>query len=214
MQRARSPEAKAERVALILDATAEWFDAAGADLTLDQVAESAGLTRTTLYGYAATREELLVLLSERELTAWFADVEPALRRQRSATGIARTLTDTLLATARLAPLLALCGTVFERNISPAAALRWKQMLHDRLLAVGATIDVAAAAQPGSGARLLLHTYAAVTGLHAVAFPPTVAAKAIADGGLGALRIDYPTELRSAIHAAATTLLKPHRKVTS
>ena len=213
MQRARSAEAKAERFALILDATAEWFDAVGADLTLDQVAESAGLTRTTLYGYAATREELLVLLTERELTLWFADVDARLRRQRTNAGIARVLADTLLETPRVAPLLALCGTVFERNISPGAALRWKRLLHDQLLVVGATIDAVANAQPGCGARLLLHTYASVTGLHSVAFPPAVAAKAIADGGLDALCIDYSHELRTALNAAAAVLLKPNRKAT-
>lgn len=211
MQRARSDEAKAERLSAILDATAEWFDRAGSDLTLDQVAATAGLTRTTLYGYAATREELLVLLTGRELNEWFDDVTPMLRRCRTSVGVARTLTDTLLAAPRLAPLLALCGTVFERNISGDAAIAWKQNLHDYLLQTGSVIDLATRSRTGAGARLLLHVYASVTGLHGVAFPPPVAAKAIADAGLTGLLISHDAELRLAITALTSTLLQPAQR---
>jgi AcrR family transcriptional regulator len=211
MLRARSDEAKAKRLAVILDAAAEWFDAAGTDLTLDQVAVTAGLTRTTLYGYAATREELLILLTGRELDAWFAQVTPMLRRCRTSVGVARALTDTLLASPRLAPLLALCGTVFERNISADAAIGWKQSLHDHLVHTGSVIDLATRSRAGAGARLLLHVYASLTGLHSVAFPPPIAAKAIADAGLTGLVINHEAELRLAITALAATLLQPAQR---
>lgn len=211
MQRARSDEAKAERLGSILDSTAEWFDVAGPDLTLDQVAATAGLTRTTLYGYAATREEVLVLLTARELDEWFAVVTPLLRRCRTSIGVARSLTDTLLATARLVPLLALCGTVFERNISLDAARAWKQKLHDHLLSTGVVIDIATRSRHGSGSRLLLHVYAAATGLHGIAFPPPTAAKAIADAGLTGMTIDAEAELRLAITALASSILQPAQR---
>lgn len=211
MQRARSDEAKAERLGAILDATAQWFDVAGPDLTLDQVAATAGLTRTTLYGYAATREEVLVMLTSRELDEWFDEVTPLLRRCRTSIGVARSLTDTLLATARLVPLLALCGTVLERNISLDAARRWKQNLHDHLLASGTVIDIATRSRAGSGARLLLHVHASATGLHGIAFPSPIAAKAIADAGLTGMLIDPGAELRLAITALASTILQPAQR---
>ncbi len=215
MKRARSDEAKAERLSVILDAAAHWFDAVGHDLTLDQVAVTAGLTRTTLYGYASTREEVLILLSARELDTWFGVVNPLLRRCRTAMGIARTLTDTLVACGRLAPLLALCGTVLERNISLDAATSWKQNLHDRLLETGAIIDSSTRSRDGSGVRLLLHTYASLTGLNGVASPPPIAAKAIADAALHGLRIDFETELRVAVAVFASSFLQPaQRKSTS
>lgn len=215
MLRARSDEAKAERLGAILDATAQWFDVAGPDLTLDQVAATAGLTRTTLYGYAATREEVLVLLTARELNIWFAVVTPMLRRCRTSIGVARSLTDTLLGTARLVPLLALCATMFERNISLDAAVLWKRGLHNHLIAAGSVIDVATRSRSGSGARLLLHVHASATGLHSIAFPPAVAAKAIADAGLAAMRIDTEAELRLAITSLAFAILQPaQRKQTS
>jgi AcrR family transcriptional regulator len=212
MLRARSDEAKAMRLEVILDAAAHWFDAVGPDLTLDQIAITAGLTRTTLYGYAATREEVLILLTARELDAWFAAVDPPLRRCRTSMGVARTLADTLMEADRLAPLLALCGTSFERNISLDAATTWKLNLHGHLIKTGTLIDRATRSRDGSGARLLLHVYASVTGLHSIAHPPPIAAKAIAEAGLSALRIDHEAELRMAIAALASTLLQPaHRR---
>lgn len=191
-------------------AAEQCFGSLGPELTLDQVAAATGLTRTTLYGYAATREELLVLLTERELDRWFNVVTPALRRAKTSTGVARAICAHIVDQPRLPPLLALCGSVFERNISLDAATRWKQHLHDQVLATGSVIDEATGSTQGSGARLLLHVHATVTGLYSVATPPPVAAKAIVDAGLGALQIDFATELRLAITALSSTILQPSR----
>ncbi len=206
MQRARSAEAKTIRRAAILDATARCFDAVGTDLTLDQVAAAAGLTRSTLYGYAATREELLLLLTTREVDGFFDDLALGMRRRRSSAGVARLVADAVIARPRLAPLLASCSVVFERNISLEAAIRWKQHLHDQVLVIGAQIDSALGLGEGSGARFLLLAHAAVTGLHGVAFPPEVAAKAITEAGLDALHIDFADELIVSLTALAGALL--------
>jgi AcrR family transcriptional regulator len=206
VQRAKSAEAKAIRRAAILDATANWFDQVGAELTLDHVAQSAGLTRSTLYGYAATREELLLALTSREIAAWFEAVSSGLRRVRTTDGVARVVTTELLTRPRLPALLALCPTVFERNITDAAAAQWKLDLHEQVMSLGIAIDAITSARAGSGARFLLHAYAVVTGLHGIAFPPPIAAKAIADGALDLLRIDFETELTAAIAGAARAFL--------
>jgi AcrR family transcriptional regulator len=214
VQRARSTEAKAIRRASILDATASVFRTRGPALTLDDVAASAGLTRATLYGYATTREELLVLLTERELVAWFTDVELKLRRATTTDQVAAALTTTLLAKELLAPLLALCGPVLEANVSVAVARRWKLLLHDELLRIGALIDNATRADAGSGARLLLHVHATYTGLHSLANPPEIAAKAIAELGLTALRISFADELTTSIRVLTTSLLHSSEPVPS
>lgn len=206
MQRARSEEAKTIRRVAILDAAALWFDEVGTDLTLEQVANGAGLTRTTLYGYAATREELLLLLTTRELDGFFDALALGIRRRRSANGVARLVAEAVVERPRLAPLLASCSAVFERNISLDAAITWKQHLHDRLLTTGTDIDSVLGLGEGSGARFLLHVHATVTGLHGVAYPPEVAAKAITDAGLHALRVDFADELVVSLSALAGALL--------
>jgi AcrR family transcriptional regulator len=206
VQRARSEEAKAERLRSIVDAAARCFDGVGIDVTLDQIAVASGLTRTTLYGYGTTKEEILLLLADREVSEWFSVVTPALARARSSKGVVRVLTDSIVERPRFISVLALCGPILERNVSVEAATAWKQRLHDQLLAAGGSIDAALHVSIGSGARLLLHVYAVATGLHSVAAPPAVAAKAIADAGLCALEVDFASELRVAVGALAATLL--------
>jgi AcrR family transcriptional regulator len=208
MQRARSEAAKAERLAAIVDAAGACFDAEGIDVTLDQIAAASGLTRTTLYGYGSTKEEILLLLAEREVVEWFSVVTPALRRARSVNGVVGILSDSIVDRPRFTSVLALCGPVLERNVSLVAAIRWKQRLHDQVLLAGAAIDTATGTSAGSGARFLLHVAATTTGLYAMAIPPPVATLAIAQAGLHALNIDFDSELRVALAALGAALLQP------
>jgi AcrR family transcriptional regulator len=207
MQRARSREHRNERLTAILDATGSLFDVIGPDLTLANIADATHLTRTTLYGYAATREELLLLLTERELSGWFERVSAQLARVRSVNGVVNVTVDELIATPRLAPLLALCGVLVERNVSLDAAVAWKSHLQQQVLGVGSQIDGVSSSTGGSGARFLLHVYASMTGLHSLAFPTETAAKAIAASGADVLVVNFERELRQAVAALAHSLLR-------
>lgn len=210
MQRARSEQNRAERYATILNATANHFDLFGPDLTLAQIAETTGLTRTTLYGYATSREELLLALTDRELTDWFERVTCAIATLQSVNGVVQQIISEILAQPRLAPLLGLCNVMIERNVSYDAAARWKTKLQQQILEVGDAIDRACATPNGCGARFLLHVHASLTGLHSLAFPSPIAVKAIADCGLTVLDIDLDSELRIAIPALAEAILQPQK----
>jgi AcrR family transcriptional regulator len=211
VQRARSQANRAQRLADILQAAALLFDQVGPELTLDQVAAAVGLTRSTLYGYASTREELLLLLVDAELTDWFEGITPAVRRCRSAAGVARVIVEQVVARPRLAPLLAQCSIVFERNVSLDAAKQWKVRVHDQLLEAGRVIDTTLQTKPGCGARFLLHVHASVVGLHSLSSPPPIAAKAIAETGSTTLLVDFERELQVAIRSLAETLLLPTKE---
>ncbi len=203
VQRARSDEAKAIRLLAILAATSELFDEVGPALTLSQVAERSHLSRTTLYGYASTKEELLLLLTGSELQQFFVSVTLELN---SGEQPADAVASVVCSLPRLAPLLTLTAPVFETNVSLEAATAWKVQVHDGLVSTGALIDQHTDATPGSGARFLLHSYAVVTGLHMVAQPAPIAQKAIESANLSALRIEFRGELLIALHALQDALL--------
>jgi AcrR family transcriptional regulator len=211
VQRARSDEAKTVRFQAILSAAAELFDETGPALTLSKVAERCQLSRTTLYGYANTKEELLLLLTGAEVSTFFCTVTNSMTSHNSVGECASPPVADVVAAAvcsqpRLAPLLSLAATVFEANVSMEAALAWKLQLHDGLVSTGAALDSATGANDGSGSRFLLHTYAIVTGLHVVANPVPVAAQAIEAANLDALRIDFRAELAAALNALQAALL--------
>jgi Tetracyclin repressor-like, C-terminal domain len=119
--------------------------------------------------------------------------------------------DQFVARPRLAPLLTQCSIVFERNVSLDAAKQWKVRVHDQLLDAGRVIDTTLQTRPGTGARFLLHTYASVVGLHSLASPTPIAAKAIAETGLAALVVNFDRELHVAIRSLAETLLSTSKE---
>jgi AcrR family transcriptional regulator len=210
VQRARSDEAKATRLIAILTATSELFEETGPAVTLSQVAERAHLSRTTLYGYASTKEELLLLLTGAELQKFFDGVTRSLGQGESPADAVAAVVCSL---PRLAPLLSLTSTVFETNVSLEAAIAWKTHVHDGLTRTGTTIDEQLGTAPGSGSRFLLHAYAVVTGLHTVAQPAPIALKAIDSANLSALRIEFRGELLIALHALQDALLAPVRPLS-
>jgi AcrR family transcriptional regulator len=209
MQRARSDAAKAQRFSEILTAAADLFDEMGPELSLQQVAGRCGMARTSLYGYAQTKEELLLLLAAAELRTFFNHLNTSLAEgERPSVAVATAVA----ALPRLAPLTTMISTVIESNVSFEAALAWKQQLHTSVVATGQVMDLQADAAPGSGARFLLHAYAVVTGLHLVANPAPIAAKAIEAGGFAELRLEFRGELLIALTALEQQLLPKHNAI--
>jgi AcrR family transcriptional regulator len=199
-QRARSLADKATRRAAILHAAGAVFDDVGeAAFTMDEVAARVGLARGTLYRYFPTREVLLVWVLREDLAAWFDDVTLRLPRHRRA-GVSRLLVDTLLQRPRLVALLALAQSSFERNLPVADARDYKTWLVGRAADVGASLDRALDAPPGSGADLLVHLNAALIGLYHAANPAPAVAEAMHDPALSALHIDLRAAL--SLHVAA------------
>ena len=212
MQRARSPESKEQRWTEVLAAATDCFDSLGPDLTLRHVAEAAGLTRTTLYGYAATREELLLRLLQNELETWFAEVRSAVARRRTPSGVAEVITERVVAQPRLAPLL----NPSARSCSSATSPKTPRVPGRRGSKTRCWKPVRRSIERPEQhrelvLRFLLHVAATVTGLHGVAAPAPVAAKVIAERGLDALRIDFSSELQVAVDALAAALLSSKKE---
>lgn len=75
-QRARSPEARAEREAAILEAAADLFrEHAYHEISDAMIASAAGFTRPNLYRYFAGRAEVFLALLQHDLERWVQAVE-------------------------------------------------------------------------------------------------------------------------------------------
>ena len=78
--RARSPEHKQERMAAIMQAADELF--AGRpyhQITMGTIAEHLGWSRSNLYKYAATQEEIFLELHAQKNRAWLEDLSANLK---------------------------------------------------------------------------------------------------------------------------------------
>lgn len=201
-QRARRPEDKADRRAVIKAAAAALLDEGVAVHAVNMATLMArtGLAKGTAYLYYPTREALLLDVLVDELEAWFAQVAdelPAVPPEPEA--LAGALTRSLVGRPRLVTLLGALHAVLEANIDPATARGFKGFLAERI----AALDVALRPVfPGFGegdvARLLLRTHALVVGLVGMARPGPAVAEALADPALAWLRVDLATELEAGL----------------
>ena len=78
-QRARSAEHKQERMDAIMAAADGLFARLPYhDITMGAIAEELGWSRSNLYKYAATKEEIFMALHARKNRAWLDDLVAAL----------------------------------------------------------------------------------------------------------------------------------------
>ena len=77
--RARSPEQKQERMDAIMKAADELFQQQPYhQITMGTIAEKLGWSRSNLYKYAATQEEIFLALHSAKNRTWFEDLSSAL----------------------------------------------------------------------------------------------------------------------------------------
>ena len=77
--RARSPEQKQERMEAIMAAADKLFQKQPYhQITMGTIAEELGWSRSNLYKYAATQEEIFLALHSAKNRAWFEDLAQAL----------------------------------------------------------------------------------------------------------------------------------------
>jgi len=206
MRRAVRESDKAERRQALRDVAWRLFQERPYEaINMQDVAAEAGLAKGTLYLYFATKEELFLSVQEQQFAAWFDALDAHLAGLAPGTppeAIAALVADSLAGAPALIRLLTITHAVLERNAGPASIARLKGLMRDRLLAIGARLEVALPTlRPGQGARALLHGYALIVGLHGLAEPTPPARQAIRDNpDLALFAVDFAAELQSALAA--------------
>lgn len=119
-QRARRPEEQKLRRDAILKAAEELFDAEGPSGTgLNAIAARAGFTKSNVYRYFESREEVLMSLFLGELERFVDDFEGRLDKieRGDVDGLAEASTWTFLDHPRFCALVAILTSVLEQNVS-------------------------------------------------------------------------------------------------
>lgn len=204
-RRARREEDKQARQDAILAAAERLFDRQDyASLRMDDIAREAGLAKGTLYLYFATKEEVFLALESRAIGAWLdrlAAQLPGLPASLSPDAFAALFSELLAAEPRLLALLALLHSVLERNVSAAAALRFKLALAERFERLGPPLATRLGLPASEGRALLLRLYAVLIGIWQVAMPaPVVRAVLAADPRLAGFQLDFRSELTATVAA--------------
>jgi AcrR family transcriptional regulator len=212
-RRARTPDAKADRRALILEAALQLSRRMPfAEVTMAAVASEVGVTKGTLYLYFPSKESLFLAVLDALMQDWFEAVNAALEAPgpRNVTAIADALSTAFLDRADLTRLLALLEGVLERNIDLETAVAFKRATLERTARTAALLEAAIPTLPaGAGVGVLMRCRALLVGLEVMAHPsPIVRAAFDAHDELAPFQIDFPREVRIGIAALLTGALAP------
>ena len=141
-QRARKPEEQQLRRDAILTAAAELFDREGPQGTgLNAIAAKAGFTKSNVYRYFESREEVLMSLFLSELERFVTDFEIAAQQCPfgDVDALATASANTFVAHPRFCALVAILSSVLEQNVSIAKIIELKRAVSKLNQRITATV---------------------------------------------------------------------------
>lgn len=210
-QRARKPEEIEARRLTLLAAAAELFDAEGPQgAGLNAIAAKAGFTKSNVYRYFESREQVLLELFLAEMGRLVPSVCARLAEapEGDVAGLADILAGEFVVRPRLCHLTAILVGVIESNVSEETIMRAKRKMGAQ------TAQIAAALQlklPGSGvtdcfwAISMIGTL--VAGMWPGARPSPAAARVLARDEFAAFRPNVERDLKRAAQALLASIAR-------
>jgi AcrR family transcriptional regulator len=204
-RRATNADAREARGQQILAAAAELLEGwSFSDITMDRIAERAGVAKGTLYLYFRTKEALFLSLHEELLGAWYADLQ-ALADHGAGTvepsAAARIIASTLAARPILVHLHGLLHSTLSRNIDleTTVGFRRRQLREISVLASALARRIKNLSD-SRALRFLIQLEGVVGGMSWAAHPPVAVSRALEEEGLASFLVDFEEELRGIITA--------------
>lgn len=132
-QRARTDEQKEQRITEILDATARLYEQSSFEqITLAAIAKEANFTRSNLYKYFRSKEEIFFEFLKHDVRRWRREVVAAFAETTAGpvSEFARTWVTVLTGNQRLLRLISVLYDHLEKKSSRKALIGFKQMAND------------------------------------------------------------------------------------
>jgi TetR/AcrR family transcriptional regulator len=203
-QRARKPEEIEARRGTLLAAAAALFDAEGPHgAGLNAIAAKAGFTKSNVYRYFESREDVLLNLFRVELRAFVDafEVRAASCAKDDLDALAAAAADQFIAQPRFCALLSILNITLEQNVSEAAVISLKRTaaeLNLRLAAALASRLSNASIEDCAWATAMTATL--VAGIWPSANPSPVAARVVAMPEFAHLKPRMDRDLARAVRA--------------
>lgn len=152
--RARTPEAKAKRRATIMAATCALLAQGGLEkTTLSAIATEAGITKSNIYRYFESREEILMRVLTEDLRHTSAALTQALTKPQPIPEVAALLAGGLAASPRLCLLISITASTLEHNISTETL---RDIKRDMIISLETTAKALQVAVPDLSQKLAVN----------------------------------------------------------
>jgi TetR/AcrR family transcriptional regulator len=203
-QRARKPEEISQRREQLLAAAAELFDAEGPQgAGLNAIAAKAGFTKSNVYRYFESREQVLLELFQAEFVALVDALEVAIGAQSSGDvpALAGAIAATFLARPRCCKLIAILASTLEQNVSETTIAATKTHISGQNARV---ITALAARMPGATLAdcgwAIAMSGSLLAGMWPTADPPPAARAVLARPEFAHLRMAPERDFKRAVAA--------------
>ena len=142
--RARSDEQIEQRISEIVDATARLYEENRfEDITFAMIAKEADFTRSNLYRYFQTKEEIFLELMKHDIADWCKDVlENFTGKYASLHDTAEVWVDLALKRERMVKLFTILFTLLEENSSLEVLTEFKRKLTEEINTVAQFLSTA------------------------------------------------------------------------
>jgi AcrR family transcriptional regulator len=192
----------------MLAATAELLEGwSYSDITMDRIAERAGVAKGTLYLYFRTKEALFLSLYEDRLGAWYAELQALADHGKGTVdpaAAARVIASTLAARPILIHLHGLLHSTLGHNIDLETTVAFRRRQHRKVSTLASAFARRIEKLSVHRAlRFLIQLEVVVGGLSWAANPPSAVAQTLEEEDLAVFRVDFEEELREIV----TSLLR-------
>jgi len=203
-QRARQPEQITLRREQLLAAAAELFDAEGPSGTgLNAIAAKAGFTKSNVYRYFESREQVLLELFRDEFVKLTEAMEATIGAQTSGDvpALAEAISATFLAHPRCCALISILTSTLEQNVSEDTIATTKLHMNAQTARI---ISVLAArlpdATPADCGWAIAMIGTLLVGMWPNANPPPAVRAVLAQPEFAQFRMDLPRDLKRSAEA--------------
>ncbi len=201
-QRARSREQVEHRTNEVLDAAARLFRSVPYDgVTLQMIAKEAGFTRSNLYRYFATKEEIFLFLYLADIRVWVKDVSESVGANLTPDAFAAVWTEITCRHRRLLELTPLLTLTLERNASEELYRDTKIAFADVLEVLTRVISKALPAlEPNRIGEFIKFFQALVSGAWPMSKHTETQRRTLEELGMNSIVVDFPKLVSESIHA--------------
>ncbi len=207
-KRARNSEQKDQRINEILDAAAELFHTEPFEkVTMIMIAKEAGFTRSNLYRYFSTKEDIFITLFMSDLKNWKDDLLQELIGSETLEQFVEKWTDVLMKQHRLLELSPLLTLNLEKNTSEKIYREIKIVMVEQMEDV---ISIVSKIIPGLSDekiyKLLFTHQVLAAGLYPMCQYSEMQTKVLNDLNLDFMKLDFSSFYSETLHLYLKGLL--------
>lgn len=201
-QRARSEEQKQQRISEIVSATAWLYKKQSFEaISFALIAKEAGFTRSNLYKYFSSKEEIFLAFLMQDMRLWCADLLNTCRRSKikSINKFASVWVKTLVKQKRFLDLLSLLPTFLEKNVTEQNLVDFKRSAVNELTVLSELLcEVFPALSPQKAGEFMELQFASVIGLYQITNLSEVQRKVLEYPEFKHMKIDFNSYLQKSV----------------